>query len=132
MPPFNAKNPLNLSPKFGSESVHFSLKHGKVLIMDNATSVLTDKTKLRDLIADGVETLADLPLEDLMVYVRHNLLAVSRDLQKSSDKKEAEWGVEFGKAAEGLQVALDALNHGQHEEPDSAVLLARFFPEEIL
>jgi hypothetical protein len=83
--------------------------------MDNAAPVLTDKTKLRDLIADGVETLADLPLEDLMVYVRHNLLAVSSDLQKSQDKKEAEWGAEFGKAAEGLQVALDALNHGLHE-----------------
>ena len=100
--------------------------------MDNAAPVLTDKTKLRDLIADGVETLADLPLEDLMVYVRHTLLAVSKDLTRSSDKQEAEWAGEFGKAAEGLQLALDALNHGQHADPVPVAIVARFLPGEIL
>lgn len=81
--------------------------------MDQARGpIITDKTTLSELQESGATTLSDIPLVELLEFVRNTCLSVSGDVEAD---KEMNWGDDFAEAAEATQRAIEAINRGMHK-----------------
>lgn len=70
--------------------------------------LLTYETTLDEMKESGAERLADVPLTDLLEFVRNTCLNISKDL-------EEDWGDNFAHAAESIQNAIDIINRANAE-----------------
>jgi len=78
--------------------------------MDQARGpIITDKTTLSELQKAGAVTLSDIPLTELLEFVRNTCLSVSSDSEADEDMN---WGDDFAEAAEATQRAIEAIDRG--------------------
>jgi hypothetical protein len=71
---------------------------------------LNSNTRLSELQNLGADSLGDIPLEELLAYVRHTCIEVSSDLKDDN----VSWSAEFANAAGHIQSAIDAMNSSTH------------------
>lgn len=71
--------------------------------------ILNERTTLKELQDAGATTLSDIPLEELLEYVRHACLEVGADLSDSMSPWESEFGLAHVDAASAVQQTIEAL-----------------------
>lgn len=72
--------------------------------------VLTGNTKLADIQNLGATTLADIPLDELLAYVRNACLDVAKDMVAHPiDDAKLGWSAHYSNAALNVQGAIDAI-----------------------
>lgn len=67
---------------------------------------LTTATTLREIEALGARTLSDIPLNDLLIYVRNYVIEICQDTQAC---EEMEWGDDFAEILDNTEKSLEAL-----------------------
>lgn len=68
--------------------------------------IITEKTTLAELQAAGATTLSDIPLPELLDYVRNTCLSVAKDTEAD---KELQWSEYWVDAAGHVQAAIEKL-----------------------
>lgn len=86
----------------------------KAVLFDERGPVLTDKTTLDDMIRAGADRLADVPLTELLEFVRNQCLQVCADVESC---EEMGWEEDFAGAATAIQQAIEHINHGLTKDP---------------
>lgn len=75
-------------------------------LIHNRGPVLTDKTTLDEIKKAGADRLADIPLSELLEFVRNQCLQVATDMNEHGEW----WNIEpFSDAASSVQEAMDHL-----------------------
>lgn len=71
--------------------------------------IITDKTTLTQLQEAGADRLSDIPLTELLEFIRNACLNAASDYEAD---EEMGWGDDFAEAAEATQRAIEAINRG--------------------
>lgn len=69
--------------------------------------IITEKTTLAELQALGATTLSDIPIVELLEYVRNTCLNVAADTEAD---KELQWADVWADSAQHVQGAIESLN----------------------
>ena len=72
---------------------------------------ITTATKLQDLQDLGATTLSDIPLNDLLIYVRNYVIELCQDTQAC---EEMGWGDDFAEILDNTEKSLEALERSTH------------------
>lgn len=68
--------------------------------------IITDKTTLAELQAAGATTLSDIPIVELLEYIRNTCLRVASDVEAD---KELQWSGKWAEAVQHIQGAIDSI-----------------------
>ncbi len=70
--------------------------------------IITSKTTLQELQEKGAKTLSDIPIEELLAYVRNQLLSMAKD--KTASAEIPNWEKSMALSATSTQEAIEQLS----------------------